>query len=777
MNTAPVRNARLFVLLLVAALLIFGASAAFASGFGGRVVDVVTGKPVVGARVRVVESGDATVTDKDGWFYMEGIRPGPYTLSVHHIAYNDCDRPVAAVLGGAPELLVELTPAIYTTREVVVHSERTTATLHDSPCAAAVVDAGRLRDAPAVSVPEALARVPGVTLSRDGEWQTALSIRGLSRSNIVALVDGTRIEASTDVSGPLSLVDLADLERVEVMKSSGSVLFGSGSLGGAVHMVSRRPQFSDKPHAGYEVSEGLTSADRGVSHHVAFEAGGEELAMRVSGSLRNAADVRTPLGHLANSQWRDASGAATLAWRDEHRRMLTATYQRVQAEDAGVPGGSAFADTAAVTYRLAKRELFSFEYQVPNFSERLALLTARFSHQEIARNVEVVNGRQSVVTPHATHRTTSGTLEARIVPAPRQLLIVGGELWHRAVDSQREKYLLAAHKVVGDRPIPLAAYMSGGVFAQHEWNAVPGKVRVELGGRFDRSRTHNDMSRDTSWVRVNGTLQNIAPPAPLVMWTSRTCYDDSWNASAGVHVTPGAHVAFSALLATAYRSPSLEERYQYLNLGGAGGVHVGNPALAPERSVSLDLGARMSAGRTSAEAHVFGNSLTDLVADAPGTFQGAPAWVKTNIGKARLYGFELAGDQRLPHGFAARATAAYVRGEDTRLKQNLAQVSPLSGTLELACTGQGIGTARLTATAAHAQGNPAPGEIATGGWTTWGASLESAPCGCGPTAWTLRAGVENAFDRAYRLHLSTLRGLMKLEPGRNWYVALNVGRP
>ena len=41
----------------------------------------------------------------------------------------------------------------------------------------------------------------------------------------------------------------------------------------------------------------------------------------------------------------------------------------------------------------------------------------------------------------------------------------------------------------------------------------------------------------------------------------------------------------------------------------------------------------------------------------------------------------------------------------------------------------------------------------------------------------LRCGVDNAFDRAYRQHLSTLRGIVKLEPGRNVHAALTVELP
>jgi len=86
------------------------------------------------------------------------------------------------------------------------------------------------------------------------------------------------------------------------------------------------------------------------------------------------------------------------------------------------------------------------------------------------------------------------------------------------------------------------------------------------------------------------------------------------------------------------------------------------------------------------------------------------------------------------------------------------------------------GTVRLGCIATRAQDRPGPGETATPGWTTWEAGFTSAAWRAGGAACTLRLGARNLFDRAYRQHLSTLRGVVNLEPGRDLYATLAVAR-
>ncbi|MBI5170692.1 MAG: TonB-dependent receptor [Candidatus Eisenbacteria bacterium] len=767
------RSPRAFLAASLPLLLLLAVAPLHAATLRGRVVAHDGGAPIAGALVRLAETGASVRTAADGGFTFERLAPGRWTLAVRHVAWSGEARALVLDEPGA-DLVLALRPAVHPADEVIVESARTSFTLRHAPWPAGVRTTEQLAGRTAVTPAEQAAALPGVALVRDGAWQTNVSIRGMGRASIVSLVDHTRIETAQDLAGALSLVNDADLERIEVMKTPGSVLFGTGALGGAIQLITRRAPFGSATAWSGAWSEGVSSVDEGVAHHASLERSAARTALRLSGSYRDAGLTATPRGDLPNSQYTDWSGNASLGVRTRGEQSLFASWQRSQAEHTGITGGTPIAATATATYRLARRERFALEYLLPHLSRALPMLTLRAAHQDVVRNVEIVQSPTVTVTPHATHRTTNAQVEARLQPSPRHLLTVGAEAWQRVLDSRRERRLSAQDRVIGERPVPHASHTSAGAFAQDDWSPLPDRVRVTLGARADWSRTRNDRTLNPEWVTVAGVPQ-VPVPGQVELWPANVVHDASWDASAGLHVQATGHVGARVLVASAYRTPSLEERFQFLDLGSS--LRVGNPALAPERGLTVNTGVRLEAGGTALDADVFFNSLADRVAEEPGTFEGRAAFVKRNIGRARLYGGELSLEQRLAERVALSASLAQVRGEDLTAHTELAQVAPLSARGAIEADARRAGTWRLECVASRAQRHPGPGETLTAGWTAWNAAWSSAPVALGRARAHLRCGVDNVFDRAYRQHLSTLRGVVKLEPGRNVHASLSVELP
>jgi len=735
----------------------------------GRVVDLATGRAVDRAVVKLVETGVVVSTDSAGAFFFGDLQPGRYTVSVGHIAFADLERTVMVPEAGT--IVVSLRSVLLQSDEVVIRSTRTSTASGSDPFPHAVVTARSTLLHVAVTAADALAATPGVSLVRDGPWATAVSIRGMSRSNIVMLVNDTRIETANDIAGALSLVDTQDLDRVEVLTSPGSALHGSGALGGVVHMVTKRPAFSDAPRACVEATGGVTSVDGGTAQHLSLEHAGLIHALRISGGYRSAGNTMTPAGVLPNSQYTDFSLSGTLGLRTFGPHSLFITYQRTQAEDTGIPGGAPIALSASARYLLARRELLSLEYVMPNISALVPLLTVRASRQSIRRNVEIIQSPGVTVTPHAVHDAASAQIESKLAPMENTMLTLGAEAWRRELDSRREKTLAVTGTVIGERPAPVSSYLSGGAYAHTDWHAAGERVTLALGARYDWIRVWNDDAYNPdSWTSL--AVLDMQAPERKLLWKQRTSYDNSWSANAGASVAVTPWLRASCLGAAAYRSPSLEERFQFIDLGSV--VRVGDPALRPEKSASVNAGLTMHADGFSMRTDVFFNSLTDLVTEMPGVFESRPALVKTNIGRARLYGCELSAEHELAHWAALSYSVSYVRGEETRTRTHLPQIAPLNGRATVTVAVPHAGTMELSTSYAAAQRLTAAGEAETPGYAAVDAGFSSDRFGLGPASFYVRAGVRNIFDAAYRTHLSTLRGLIRLEPGRNFYLSLTV---
>ncbi len=427
--------------------------------------------------------------------------------------------------------------------------------------------------------------------------------------------------------------------------------------------------------------------------------------------------------------------------------------------------------SSPATYTLARRELISAEYRAPNLAAWLPLLTVRASRQEIDRNVEIIQSPTVTVTPHAVHITHGAGVEARLLPSEEFFVTTGGELWQRALESWREKRQVVTGVITGERPLPVSQFLSGGLFVQGEWRLVPERFTVTFGARHDWIHVHNDEVWSPEYL-ISGGVQQTPAPGRKMLWAARSANDASWSANAGLAYAPVRGLDITALCASAFRSPSLEERYDYVDLGSF--VRLGNPDLHAEQSLSLNAGARWTDEVARVQADAFVNTLTDMVAELPGTYEGRKAYIRANIGEARLYGYEMSVEYRLMPGLSAGATVAAVRGEDRVNHTDLPQIPPRNGTVSLTATLPERGSITLIGAWASRQGRPGGDESSTPGYCVLDADVTAAPLAVAGAVVTLHAGVRNIFDRDYRLHLSTLRGVVRSEPGRNVVVSATV---
>ena len=95
-------------------------------------------------------------------------------------------------------------------------------------------------------------------------------IRGLTGKQVLVLVDGIRLNNSFYRFGPhqyLNTIDPNSIERIEVVRGPGSVLYGSDALGGVVNIITKKQSDFLDPFAarGY-ASATFDSATAGTSY-------------------------------------------------------------------------------------------------------------------------------------------------------------------------------------------------------------------------------------------------------------------------------------------------------------------------------------------------------------------------------------------------------------------------------------------------------------------------------------------------------------------------------
>ncbi|MCP3955457.1 MAG: TonB-dependent receptor [Desulfobacterales bacterium] len=147
--------------------------------------------------------------------------------------------------------------ANYAMDEMVVTATKKKEKRKDISNSVVVLDAIDIEESSVKSLGELLANEPGLDWRTRGNYGGAaeeIKIRGMSSNGTQLLLNGMSMNSPSLGTADASRISLNNIERVEVVKGSGSLLYGSGAMGGTVNIITKRPErdvIDLKASAGY----------------------------------------------------------------------------------------------------------------------------------------------------------------------------------------------------------------------------------------------------------------------------------------------------------------------------------------------------------------------------------------------------------------------------------------------------------------------------------------------------------------------------------------------
>jgi|HubBroStandDraft_5_1064220.scaffolds.fasta_scaffold21044_2 vitamin B12 transporter len=121
----------------------------------------------------------------------------------------------------------------------VVTSDRGVESVEHTARTTYVVTAAQIARDGDRTIADALSTVPGVNIVRYGPFgaTATIGIRGNSSQQVLVLVDGLPTAGSQIDDVDLEQIPVSGVERVEVVEGGGSTLYGSGSIGGVINII------------------------------------------------------------------------------------------------------------------------------------------------------------------------------------------------------------------------------------------------------------------------------------------------------------------------------------------------------------------------------------------------------------------------------------------------------------------------------------------------------------------------------------------------------------
>lgn len=129
---------------------------------------------------------------------------------------------------------------------VIVTADRFHTPALDQPIAVQIITADEIRDSSATTVAEVLSKLGGVhtRINFLGVPDSPLDLRGFGVTgdqNTLILVNGQRLSENELVTARLSSIPLNAIERIEILRGAGAVMYGGGATGGTINIITRSP--------------------------------------------------------------------------------------------------------------------------------------------------------------------------------------------------------------------------------------------------------------------------------------------------------------------------------------------------------------------------------------------------------------------------------------------------------------------------------------------------------------------------------------------------------
>ncbi|HEY7471368.1 MAG TPA: TonB-dependent receptor [Gemmatimonadota bacterium] len=719
----------------------------------GRVTDAA-GQPVKDVDVLLLEIRRATVTDSDGIYTFTRLPRGTYTVTFSILGYAPVIRRMT-VGAGDNTLNVALASSPVEVPGIQVTASASATSALESPQPTTVLSDEDLDAAQAPSLGETLDHVPGVHNLSTGIGIGKPVIRGLTSNRVLVLENGQRLETQQwgDEHGPD--VETINAERIEVIRGPASVLYGSDALGGVVNIIPPdvpdalgRDAFIQGSFTG-----GYASNNQQPEGDLSIEGASGGLGFRVSGTGRSSENLETPDYELWNSGNRAVGGGAALGYRGAWG-SLNGRYvyrdERIELTDE---------DPAETPFQRIGDHRAEFELIAP-FGESRLEATVGFERN---RRREFEESGATDVALGLLSRTYTGEIHLHHPILGPFFGLLGLSGMHTSFEKFGEETL-----------IPENTSNAVGVYAFEQ--AEAGRWSFSMGGRYDFR--HLDVEDD----------EELGLTAQTKSWNSLT-------GNIGVLYRVSEPMALVLNVGRGFRAPSAFELYSNGVHEGTIAFERGNPDLDTEKSLNIDLAARVFAHRMIGELGGFVNRVQDFIFTLPtGDVDPESGFEIFDVvqGDAVLSGIESSLELHPTDVLHLEAAVDYVYGENTSSDEPLPNVPPLRATYKLRYEGKSgdvfenpnlwIGG---ESNARQARLNPADAEFFTGAFDGEGYMSEAYTLINAGGGFEISLGprrsvhvdmqIRNLFDESYAPFLSRIKtNAMNPGQGRNLILRLTT---
>jgi hemoglobin/transferrin/lactoferrin receptor protein len=518
--------------------------------------------------------------------------------------------------------------------ETVVTASRSAQRVFDSHASLSVITEEDLARTTVPSVAELLRDLPGVQVTDSGQpGQARIRIRGEESRRTAVLINGQEVTDHHEVGTPLTLHP-SMLERVELVRGSGSVLYGSRALSGVVNFITRKG--GTEPFQA-TLAGGYSGATNGYDSFASVFGNVQGFEYRLAWSQSDHEERETPAGKMENTAF-DHESAYLYTGKDFGHHRLEYVYENHESSS-----GIYVEEEVKTNYPLTDfyletpqrdREKHGLFYQWDVDNSFLKTLSANGFRQISDRHFYTYTeirmssvGYDRDINSFSELITEGALMQLDFQQWGGHSVIAGVQYLDDEIDQTRHVDTLYVVP-----PIPLgtevirdkASIETWALYVQDQWE-INDSLTLTAGLR--QYQVEGDLEYSDRESLTAGGLDD----------------DEELIGALGLVWSVNDQLHLRANVAEGYVYPSLMQ----LATGAYAGSRFVNPDpdLDPETSMNYELGLRMQNGGLTLDATAFYSESEDYIHHLPCTAEdncpGSRDHHYTNIGESSAYGLEL----------------------------------------------------------------------------------------------------------------------------------------
>ena len=323
-------------------ILFMTGSICFAQQLSGVVTDALKNKPIPGAKIVLKDLQVATYSDVDGKFKLEGDWPENLLLQVSLATYETQIISIAC----CEFIELVLQPDPHNMEEVMVRVERRE--LQGSMTQKTdYINLDRLSVISPQTITEALTQIDGVQMASYGPLNAKPVIRGMQGMRVVTFLNGMRIN-NQQWGGDHGLgISQAGMESAEVIKGPMSLIYTGDATGGLLYL--KDGSFAPQNSYSVEMNSQFETVSLGTQNSMLYKQSGEKLRLSAAGIFSSYADYMLPNGsYLSDSRMKDMGAKFKLGYNSGKWNLeLNYLYSNSRV---GIPGHTHDANPVAESF-------------------------------------------------------------------------------------------------------------------------------------------------------------------------------------------------------------------------------------------------------------------------------------------------------------------------------------------------------------------------------------------------------------------------------------------